>query len=105
MEPKDLDIEQHAIRRISLIFSISQDAVDRNWRFGHELRSSFSSDFSRNEIDRINDDIHDVADKKTLRSLTDGSLTIATVGDYCDLMLRLSKERLQMVLHVLDSAQ
>lgn len=105
MESKKLDIEQHAIRRIASVFSISPDKIDRNWRFGHELQSSFSSDFRRNELDRINDDIHDVADRKTLRDFADGSISISTVGDYCDLMLRRSKEKTQKVLDVLNSTQ
>lgn len=102
---QELDIEQLAIKRIASIFSISPDKIERNWRFGHELRSSFSSDFRRNELDRINDDIHDVADRKTLCNFTDGSVTISTVGDYCDLMLQRSREKAQKVLDVLDSAQ
>jgi hypothetical protein len=105
MEPQELDIEQRAIRRIASIFSISPDKIERNWRFGYELRSCFSSDFRRNELDRINDDIHDVADRKMLRDFTDGSIIVSTVGDYCDLMLRRSKEKTQKVLDVLDSAQ
>jgi hypothetical protein len=104
MNLASVDIEEISIARIASIFSIPADKIEKGWRFGHELSSSFSSDFRRNELDRINDDIHDVADKETLRSFASGVLTISTVADYCELMVRRSKVDLKSVLDVLKTA-
>lgn len=99
---EDSEIERRAVERVASIFSVPVDMVERNWRFGHELKSSFRSDFRPNELDRINDDIHDVADKEILREFTAGVLTISTVGDYCDLMVRCSKKEEGKVLQLLN---
>jgi hypothetical protein len=101
MAMQDSEIERRAVERVASIFSVPVGKVERNWRFGHELKSSFRSDFRRNELDRINDDIHDVADREVLREYKAGVLTISTVGDYCDLMVRCSKKEERKVLQVL----
>jgi hypothetical protein len=101
MTAQDSEIEQRAIKRIATIFSVQADKVGRDWRFGYELKSSSRSDFHRNELDRINDDIHDVADREVLREFAAGTLIISTVGDYCDLMIRCSRKKGHNVLQLL----
>lgn len=105
MELKELEIKQRALKRIALIFSLPPENIQMNWRFGYELKSTFRSYFRRNEIERIDDDIHDVADKETLRAFADGSVTISTVNEYCALMVHRSEEDTRKVMEVLDSAK
>lgn len=97
----DSEIRQSAIQRIAWIFSIPAELLRPEWRFGVELKSSFRSDFRRNEYDHLNDDIHDVADRATLRLFADERLVIRTVGDYCQLMVDQSKARPSLVRDVL----
>lgn len=101
MTMQESEVERSAIERIATIFSVPTDKVERSWRFGYELNSSFHSDFRRNELDRIDDDIHDVADSEILREFMTGTLTILTVGDYCDLMIRCSKKEERKVFRLL----
>ena len=46
------------------------------------------SDFKCNEFDIIDHDIHDVADRKVSKEMSDGFLVIRTVEDYCNHMIR-----------------
>ena len=101
MAMQDSEIERRAVERVASVFSVPVGKVERNWRFGHELKSSFRSDFRRNELDRINDDIHDVADGEILREFTTGILTISNVVDYCALMVRCSRKGEGKVLRLL----
>lgn len=98
-----LDIEFLALQRIAAIFNVPAENLRPEWVFGGQLKSSFQSDFIRNEFDVISDDIHDVADKATLRLMDSGQLVISTVGEYCDFMVKLSHENAQGVKHVLTS--
>lgn len=95
------EIRQWAFQRIAWIFSISAESLQPQWTFGVELKSSFRSDFRRNEYDHLSDDIHDVADRATLRLFAEGELVIRTVGDYCQLMVNQSKVNLSLVRGVL----
>ena len=99
----EAEIEHLALSRIASVFGLANDKVQRDWCFGKELIANPVSDFSRNEYDRISDDIHDVADKDALKALGSGALVIRTVGDYCDLMVRCSRGHLRKVLEVLDT--
>ena len=81
-------IQRRALARISRIFKVDVYELSLDTKFGKDLESSFASDFEFNELDRIDHDIRDVADRKILKRLGNGSLTINTVQDYCDHMVR-----------------
>ena len=81
-------IREGAIVRISEIFNISSSLLRRDTKFGEDLKSTFVSDFQHNEFDKISHDIHDVADRKITDELNKAVLTIQTVGNYCDHMVR-----------------
>jgi hypothetical protein len=86
------DIEKQiwdaAMRRVADVFGITLDALRPELKFGEDLKRSFVSDFRRNEFDLINDDIHDVADRKVKKDIASGALVIRTVEDYCRHMIR-----------------
>lgn len=86
-------IRMHALRRLSEIFHVPLAALNPELRFGIDLRSSFVSDFRRNELDIVNDDIHDVADNEITKLLASELLVIRTVDEYCDHMIRCSISR------------
>ena len=69
---------------------------------GDDLSVSFVSDFRRNELDRVTDDILDVADRTIAKEIASGHLTMQTVGEYCDLMARCSRTRRNDVLKLLE---
>jgi len=75
-----------SIRRIANIFSVPEERLKLKDRFDAELHVSFVSDFKDNEFDQINYDIQYVADKKTLKKIQSGDITIYTVEDYCEHM-------------------
>lgn len=76
-----------ALLRLSKIFQVPVDQLSQHMGFGTDLRASTRSDFKRNELDLVDDDIKDVADKKTKRDMTKGHQEIKTVRDYCDHMV------------------
>lgn len=77
-----------AITRIASIFGMPVDKVVRSMKFADDFKVGFVSDFRRNEFDHLSDDIRDVADRRMTKELDIGALTIVTVGDYCDHMVR-----------------
>jgi len=81
-------IRERALLRISEIFNIPIQDVRLDSKFGEDLKASFVSDFRYNEFDRVDQDIHDVADRKITKELREGIITIRTVGEYCDYMVR-----------------
>ena len=81
-------IRHKALARLSGIFRVPVTELSPGCRFGEDLKASFVSDFRRNELDQVNDDIHDVADRVVTKEFVSGRLTIRTVGDYCDHMIR-----------------
>lgn len=93
MNESEKAIRDSALLRLGGIFHLPVAALNPEYRFGVDLKSSFVSDFRRNELDQVNDDIHDVADRAIAKELASGQLTIQTVGDYCDHMVRCSKTR------------
>lgn len=97
-------IRQKSLARIANVFSISADGVSLSDRFGVELKPSFVSDFKDNELDVINNDIHDVASRKEVADLDSGKLVITTVGDYCDFMVRCSRSNPSEVAYLLKMA-
>lgn len=99
------DIEKRiwdaSMRRVAEVFGVSLGALRPELEFGEDLKSSFVSDFRRNEFDLINDDIHDVADRKVAKDMASGVLVIRTVEDYCRYMIRCYETRQDAVKQVL----
>lgn len=97
------DIEVLSLQRIAAVFGMPVEELRPEWLFGVDLKSSFTSDFARNEFDAINDDIHDVADSGALRRLNEGRLVISTVRDYCEFMVKMGDKNAKAVGDVLMS--
>lgn len=102
MREIDEHIRDKAMRRLSRIFGVPLETLAPEQIFGEDLKASFVSDFRRNELDRINDDIHDVADRSIAKELASGKLTIRTAGDYGNHMVRCGKTRPKEVQKLLD---
>jgi len=94
-------VKRKSLLRLSEIFRIPIEEIKPESRFGADLKASFFSDFKRNELDQVNDDIHDVAGRKTLKQFGAGKLTINTVRDYCDHMVRSSSGNRAEVMKIL----
>ncbi|WP_082575415.1 hypothetical protein [Lysobacter sp. Root667] len=93
-------VRERALERVRSIFAIP-GSVSLGDRFGIELVASFVSDFKENEIDKIDNDIHDVADRSVQDEFESEQLVIRTVGDYCDLMVRCSRSNPKEVAYLL----
>lgn len=98
---ESVNIERVALARVGRIFKIDIDKISLDAKFGKDLKSSFASDFKFNELDKIDQDIRDVADRKILKQLSEGSLVILTVQDYCDHMVRCYASKPAEVIYVL----
>lgn len=70
--------------------------------FAQDLKPSFVSDFRANEYDRILEDIQDVADRQALDDLRKGKLTVMTVSDYLDHMVRCYRRNPTEVVRILS---
>lgn len=95
-------IAELARLRLSRVFGVPAEEVKESARFDSELKATFVSEFRRNEYDRVDDDIRDVADLALLKELESGVLTIQTVGDYCEHMIRCygrNPKEVERVLH------
>lgn len=102
MENFQASIRAKALMRLSRVFHVPVSEAEMDFRFGEDLKATFASDFKRNELDQINDDIHDVADRATRKKLARGELTIYTVKDYCDHMIRCNNTNASEVANVLN---
>ena len=77
-----------AKERIAHLFHVNLEAITNDLEIGEGILSpSYESYWRPNQIDLLDDDIHDVADRETLSKLGE-SITIRTVGDYCDYMVK-----------------
>lgn len=94
------EIRAKALARLSEIFRVPVSDLHPAARFGVDLKASFVSDFKRNELTIVDDDIHDVADKHVSRKLANGSLTIFTVLDYCDHLVACYKSKPSGVIRI-----
>lgn len=90
MDSLEKTIRAKAILRVAELFRIPVGALNSESQFGVDLQASFVSDFRRNELDQIDDDIHDVADRTFTKEFEKGELVIRTLGEYCDHMVRSS---------------
>jgi hypothetical protein len=103
MDDTEKLIREKALLRLSGIFGIPVADLNPDRRFGgDDLRVSFVSDFRRNELDRVTDDILDVADRAITKEISSGHLKMKTVGEYCDLMVRCSRTKRKNVLKLLE---
>ncbi|AXQ31703.1 hypothetical protein D0B54_11225 [Solimonas sp. K1W22B-7] len=84
-------IRDHALCRLAEIFKVPLESLRPFHRFDVDLKSSFVSDFRRNELDKVSDDIHDVADKHIMKEFASDKTVIGTVEDYCNHMIRCGK--------------
>lgn len=98
-----IDFELLALNRIAAVFNLPIEQLRPEWAFGTDLKSSFRSDFARNEYDVIADDVRDVADRATLRLINSGKLVVRTVRDYCEFMVKMSLANHREVEFVLTS--
>ena len=98
----DAVVREHALIRLSEIFAIPTSNLFDEDRFGHELKATRRSDFKRNELDVVDDDIKDVADRKIRKELASGVTVITTVKDYCDHMIRCNAVKPDEVAKVLS---
>lgn len=87
MSSQEKIVRAAALLRLSKIFQIPVDQLSQDMEFGKDLRASKRSDFKRNEFDLLDDDIKDVADKRTKQDMAKGHQEIKTVRDYCDHMV------------------
>jgi len=81
-------IRRHSLRHLAEVFGVPETSLTPDARFGKELRANPASDFKANQFDIIDGDIKDVADKRLLKEMVQGTLVIQTVGDYCEHMVR-----------------
>jgi hypothetical protein len=92
-----------AMRRVAGVFRKPLDDISPKLKFGEDLKCSFVSNFRRNELDIILDDIHDVADWEAVRDIAAGILVIRTVQDYCEHMIHCYVTKpiiVRQVLHI-----
>lgn len=94
-------IRNLSVERVSSIFGISVDEINLSDRFGVELKESFVSEFKENELDKINNDIHDVATNEISLDLAAGKIVIRTLKDYCDLMVKCYRDNKEEVSFLL----
>lgn len=88
MKTLEKRIRECALSRIADIFGVPVEQLRHELIFGKDLNASFVSDFRFNQLDQVFHDIRDVADRKITREFSKGLLTICTVGEYCDHMVR-----------------
>lgn len=88
MKYSDSEIVLAARQRIAQVFGMLADRVRPEHIFGEDLRNSGRSDFKYNKYDQMLHDVHDVADRQSLKEIDSGALEIHTVAEYCDHMVR-----------------
>lgn len=94
-------VRDKALLRLADIFQVSVTSLHDDLILGADLKASFVSDFRRNELDLVHDDVYDVADRSLTKELMSGRLVIRTVGDYCSHMIRCSRVRMADVARLL----
>lgn len=102
MKTLEQTIRKSAFARIAQIFNISVDQLRLDFVFGEELDVTFVSDFRDNEHDQVLHDIEDVSDRNVTKELNKGLLTIRTVNDYCNHMVRCFDTMPEEVARILE---
>jgi hypothetical protein len=99
--PSEEVVHRRSLRHLAEVFGVSEASLSLDARFGQELKANPASDFKANQFDIVDNDIKDVADKRLLKKMVQGSLVIQTVGDYCEHMVRCSTINPEAVVRVL----
>lgn len=99
--PSEEFVRRQSLRHLAAVFGVPEASLSLNSRFGQELMANPASDFRANQFDIIDSDIKDVADKRLLKEMAQGTLVIQTVGDYCEHMVRCSRINPEEVARVL----
>lgn len=99
-------IRKFALFRIAKIFNVAVDSLRLEQKFDEDLRAATTTGlFKRNEYDQLENDIYDVANKSIYKEISSGNLTIQTVADYCDHMVRCYETNPEDVKHVLKISE
>jgi len=77
-------IIQRSLLRIAWVFYVRVEDIDFNMRFGTDLKASFVSDFSENELDQIAFDVQEM--REGIGNKNGDKNEVETVGDFCALM-------------------
>ena len=101
MNYSDKEIFDASVKRIAQIFKIPADSIQLDYEIGEELKASFQSDWAYNEHDKILHDIQDVADRNIMKEIYASNMTIKTVRDYCNHMLRCYQTAPKEVIYTL----
>ena len=88
MPSLDDTIRAHALVRVASIFDVPIESLRPDLKWGEDLVAGSVSNWRYKELDRIAQDIRDVADESIDSELNSGRLVISTLGDYCDHMVR-----------------
>lgn len=84
----DDTIRAHALMRVASIFDVPIESLRPDLKWGEDLVAGAVSNWRYKELDRIAQDIRDVADESIGAELGSGLLVIDTLGDYCEHMVR-----------------
>ncbi|WP_447792631.1 hypothetical protein [Pseudomonas farris] len=105
MSETDEIVREFALKRIANIYNIPLDSLNKEAVFGGDLKATRPpSLFNPNEHDKAEGDILDVCDRETYKAISSGSLTIRTVGDYCDHMIKCYTKKPKDVIQTLKMA-
>jgi len=103
MRDQDEIVRKFAMQRIANIFNIPVGSLNKEAVFGSDLKATHSPGlFNPNEYDKIESDILDVCSRETYKAISSGNLTIRTVGDYCDHMIKCYKKKPKDVIQTLN---
>jgi hypothetical protein len=75
-----------ALRWLGWLFNVPQEAVRADSEFGSDLKSSFESDFSENELATVSEEVLYI--RRCVGDNLSMVPTIRTVGDFCALVER-----------------
>jgi hypothetical protein len=103
MSLTDEQVRVAALSRVARLFGVEVTQISMAARFDTAFQVSFVSGFRRNEFDKLLDDIRDVADRSVLRQIESGDLEVATVGEYCEHMVRCYRTKPHDVAAVLHA--
>jgi hypothetical protein len=95
------EIREAAIARVATLFGVNPRILEGEMVFGSDLVASFVSDFRHNELDKVDHDIRDVADRESLAAFSSGTLVIRTVADYCEHMIKSYRTNPEEVVRLL----
>lgn len=102
MSDQDEVIRNLAMQRIASIFNTPASSLSKDATFGIDLKATHPPGlFSPNEYDKIEGDILDVCNRETYKAITSGNLTIRTVNDYCEHMIKCYKKKPKDVIATL----